>query len=274
MLEVKRGVRAVFLGLCSTVMLSGTVVASDESPTGRDVMSHCEYKNPGEDQTSVLSIVLIDKDGNQRKNIYNRLWKFYQGKRDIVDKMVLFTQFPPDAKGTGFMRWGYVAESNKRADQWLYLPQLRKIRKVSVRDPGDSFLGSDLSYGDIDDRSIDADEHNFVRVDKIPGMEFYVVESVPKESDALYSKKISWYLKTADWEGCARAKTEYYDRQGLLLKVANLKWQQVDDAWVWDKVLVENVQTRHRSVFEVTDVKVGVGLRDKQFTQRALKKGS
>ncbi len=261
---------------CVVVVLASVYAVglrAEELPSGHEIVSHCEYKNPGPDQTSVLSIILIDKDGNQRKNVYKRLWKFYQGKGGVFDKMVLFTQFPPDAKGTGFMRWGYVASSGKSADQWLYLPQLRKIRRVSVRDPGDSFLGSDLSYGDIDERSVDADEHQLLKIDNVAGREFYQVESVPKESDALYSKRVSWYLKADDWEKCVRAKTDYYDRQGLLLKVANLKWQQVDGAWVWDKVLVENVQTRHRSMFGVTDVSVDVGLKDRQFTERALKKG-
>ncbi len=264
------------LPCCALMLLAGAhsvTAQAEETPSGREIVSHCEYKDPGPDQTSILSIILIDKDGNQRKNVYKRLWKFYQGDDDIFDKMVLFTQFPPDAKGTGFMRWGYVASSGKAADQWLYLPQLRKIRRVSVRDPGDSFLGSDLSYGDIDERLIDADEHKFLKIDRIAGREFYQVESVPKESNALYSKRVSWYLKTGDWETCVRAKTDYYDRQGLLLKTANLKWQQVDGAWVWDKVLVENVQTRHKSMFSVTGVDIDVGLKDRQFTERALKKG-
>jgi len=251
----------------------GTVVAAEQEYSGEEIVSHCEYKNPGADQTSVLSIVLIDKDGNQRKNEYRRLWKFYQGEKDVVDKMVLYTQFPPDAKGTGFMRWGFTSESKKQADQWLYLPQLRKIRRVSVRDPGDSFLGSDLSYGDIDDRPVGADTHKYKGIEKHSGVEFYVVESTPIDIRDQYSKRISWYAKTDSWEGCSRFKTEYFDRQGLLLKVAQLVWQRVGDAWIWDRVLVENVQTRHRSVFQVTDVTVDVGLKDKEFTERALKKG-
>lgn len=263
--------------VCSAIMTvsmlaaAGVAVAADQ--TGADIVRHCDYKNPGEDQLSRLSISLIDKDGNERKNVYARLWKNYHGKDSILDKMVLFTEFPPDAKGTGFMRWGYTAASGKLADQWLYLPQLRKIRRVSVRDPGDSFLGSDLTYGDIEERTVDADEHVFVRVDEIKGARFHVVESSPKEARPLYSKKISWYAKVPDWNACYRAKTEYYDPQGSLLKVQTLTWQQVDGIWAWDRVEVENYQTKHKSLFEVTDAKFGVGLEDRQFTERDLKRG-
>lgn len=248
--------------------------ASAADVTGTDIVKHCEYKNPGEDQQSKLAITLVDKDGNERKNIYSRLWKNYHGKEGVLDKMVLYTEFPPDARGTGFLRWGYSASSGMLADQWLYLPQLGKIRRVSVRDPGDSFLGSDLTYGDIEERTVDADDHRLVRVDDVKGIKLHVVESTPKEKKPLYSKKISWYADVPDWNGCYRAKTEFYDPQGNILKVQVLTWQQKDGAWAWDRVVVENLQTKHKSIFEVSDVRVGVGLEDKQFTERDLKKGS
>lgn len=253
--------------------LANVAMAADL--TANDVVQQCEYKNAGADNTSRLSITLIDKDGGERKNVYRRLWKNYrEAAGDVADKMVLMTEFPPDARGTGFLRWGYLAASGKMADQWLYLPQLRKIRRVSVRDPGDSFLGSDLTYGDIDDRSVTADTHTLLRMEDIDGQPHYVVESVPKEKNSLYSKRVSWYAKgAAGGAGCVRRKTDYYDRQGLVLKTASLKWQQVGNAWAWDRVQVENVQTHHKSLFEVTEVKVGVGLDDRQFTERELQKG-
>lgn len=267
------GDKLVFSVVMSIAALFVAEVALAADLTGADVVRHCDYKNPGEDQSSRLSITLVDKDGNERKNVYARLWKNYHGKDDVLDKMVLFTEFPVDAKGTGFMRWGYTAASGKLADQWLYLPHLRKIRRVSVRDPGDSFLGSDLTYGDIEERTVEADDHALVRVDEIKGDKFHVVESTPKEARPLYSKKISWYAKVSDWGACYRAKTEYYDLQGNILKVQTLAWQQVAGVWVWDKVVVENHQTKHKSLFEVDNVKVGVGLDDRVFTERELKRG-
>lgn len=244
-----------------------------EQVTGSEVVERCEAKDPGKDQVSRLSITLIDKDKKKRVNVYARLWKNYYGKNDVLDKMVLYTVYPPDAKGTGFMRWGYVATSGEMADQWLYLPSLRKIRRVSVRDPGDSFLGSDLTYGDIEERAISDDDHSIIKVEKISGIDHIVVESRPKEDGSLYSKRVSWYKMPKNVSNCVRVKTDYYDSRGSLLKKQELSWQQVDGAWAWDKVIVSNVQTRHQSVFTVTDVKVGVGLKDKQFTERGLKKG-
>jgi hypothetical protein len=259
------------------VLLTWLVLLAVEDAVADDdvlnIVQQCEFKNPGNDQQSTLSITLIDKDGNERKNVYTRLWKNYHGKDDVADKMVLYTEFPPDAKGTGFMRWGYIAGSGKTADQWLYLPHLRKVRRVSVRDPGDSFLGSDLTYGDIEDRSIDADSYRLLDSDEKNGIEVFEVEITPKESDSLYSKKISWYAKKGNWDDCIRFKTDYYDRHGNILKKQGLKWQKIKDAWVWENVVVENVQTQHRSVFSVSNVKINIGLEDGEFTERAIKRG-
>lgn len=247
---------------------------ADVNLSGEEIVKLCDSKYPGEDQKSQLSITLTDKSGNKRKTVYVRLWKDAKGVDDVFDKMILFTMYPPDAKGAGFMRWAYVPEKAQAAEQWVYLPTLAKIRRVSVRDLNDSFLGSDLTYGDISYRSIDADEHKLERIERDQrGREFYMVISTPKESKPQYEKKISWYAKPKDGEECLKARVDYFDRTGFLLKRQLLKWQKVNDAWVWDKVLVKNVQTSHQSFFEVTKVKVNDGVSDSWFNERRLERG-
>lgn len=249
-----------------------SMAAQAQEPTAAEIVQNCDYKNPGNDQRSKLTITLIDKDGNERKNVYLRLWKDYGGQEQVADKMVLFTEYPPDARGSGFMRWAFTAEADKNADQWIYLPVLRKTRRVAIRDPGDSFLGSDLTYADISGRSVDQDEHTLLKTEEKDGEQFYLIESKPKESAPLYSKRVSWFTK-ADWNACKKVAVHYYDTKGLLLKKQALTWQQVDDAWLWKRVEVENVQTKHKSVFEVDDAEVNVGLDDEIFTERTLKTG-
>lgn len=240
--------------------------------TGEEIVKKCEYKYPGEDQRSKLTIILKDKDGTERKNVYLRLWKDYKGKDQIADKMVLYTEYPPDAKGTAFMRWAFIPGIGKNADQWIYLPALRKTRPVSVRDPGDSFLGSDLTYADISGRALEEDKHQLVKIDNQNGRELYVVESIPKEEKPLYSKRISWFTKTPDWDSCVKVGVAYYDIKGNLLKKQSLSWQKVKDAWMWKQVEVQNVQTSHASIFQVDNAEVNVSLEDEQFTERALRK--
>ena len=244
------------------------------NPTGKEIFNRCNFKYPGEDQRSTLTIILRDKDGNEKKNVYHRLWKDYKGQDGVVDKMVLYTEFPPDAEGAAFMRWAYTATSDKNADQWIYLPILKKIRRVAIRDPGDSFLGSDLTYADISGRDVDADEHKLVQILTRGNRNYFAVESVPLDKKkSLYSKTISWFEAGQDWSSCIKREVDFYDKKSEPLKQQIIKWQQVGAAWVWSEVLVKNLQTGHSSLFRISDVKINVGLNDEIFSERALRLG-
>ncbi len=254
---------------------TGGVVWAEDALAARDIMERCNFKNPGKDQRSNLTIILRDKDNNEKKNVYSRYWKDYAGAEGVADKMVLFTEFPPDAKGAAFMRWAYADDADKNADQWVYLPVLKKIRRVSIRDPGDSFLGSDLTYADISGRSLDADEHTLSKSLRRGNQDIYAVENTPRDKNrTLYSKTVSWFSKQGSWDSCVKRQVDYYDKKGQPLKQQVLAWQQVNGAWVWDEVTVRNVQTGHSSIFQVRDVKINVGLEDEVFSERALRLGA
>lgn len=256
------------------LILALALGAAQAQPSGEEIVQQCDLNtNIGQDSRSTLTMTLRDSGGNEQKNVYKRYWIDHKGKDQIVDKMMLFTQYPPDAAGTAFMRWGYVPGAGKNAEQWLYLPSLNTLRRVSVRDPGDSFLGSDLTYQDISYRGLDEDTHKLLREDKADGVDYYVVESVPREKKPLYGKKIAWYQKTDNWSECRKRRVEYYDTQDSLIKTETLKWQKVGDAWLWDEVHVDNGRTGHSSVFKVTDPEVNVGLDDKLFSERSLRRG-
>ncbi|MEK6747853.1 MAG: outer membrane lipoprotein-sorting protein [Pseudomonadota bacterium] len=250
-------------------------VAASSLPSAEEIVSHCDYKYAGEDNRSQLSIKLVDRTGNERTTVYLRLWRAYKGEDELLDKMLLFTFYPPDAEGAAFMRWAYSAAAHRNAEQWIYLPVMRNIRRVSVRDLADSFLGSDLTYGDITERRIEDDAHTLMQIDtdSSTGQQYWVVASMPKESDSIYSRKIQWFTKTAEWAECVKTRVDYFDKRSLLLKRQLLKWQRIDNAWAWDKVSVQNFQTFHNSEFEVKKVKFNIGLKDDSFSERRMQLG-
>jgi hypothetical protein len=258
--------------LAATLLLPFGLSAAEL--TGADIVQRCDMdKNPGKDQRTLLTVILQDAAGSEKKNVYRRYWKDFGGKKQFSDKLVLFTQFPPDARGTGFMRWSYVPGIGKNAEQFLYLPSLNSTRRVSVRDPGDSFLGSDLTYQDISPRLLKQDEHRLLSEESRDGESYYVVESVPREENPLYGKVVAWYQKAPDWADCNKRRVEYFDDRGNKIKVQTLSWQKVDGAWAWDEVFVENLKVGHSTIFRVTDVNINVGLEDGVFTERMLKRG-
>lgn len=258
----------------AALALALTPAIGSAQPTGAEIIQHCDLDtNPGKDQRSILTVIIRDAAGNEQRNVYRRFWIDNEGKDQVVDKMILFTEFPPDASGTAFMRWGYLPEAGKNADQWLYLPSLNTLRRVSVRDPGDSFLGSDLNYQDISWRPLEADDHVLLREETRDGKTFYVVESKAKERNPLYGRVLTWAEKADDWVNCHIRRIEYYDTRDSLLKTQTLDWQQVGDAWVWDEVVVENARTGGSSVFRMTEAEVNVGLDDRMFSERTMRRG-
>lgn len=244
--------------------------------TGKSLIEQCGYKFSGKDQASTFTVLLIDAGGNEKKSIYLRLWKDYGGHDQVVEKMMLFSTFPPDAKGGAFMRTTYVPEARKVAEQWIYLPVMRKIRRVTIRDPGDRFLNSDLTYQDVSYRGLDEDEHFYIGKEEVNGDSLYKVESIPHVKGEIYSKRLFWIKKgegANSWDECVVKKIAYYDTKGVLLKEQLLDWQRVDGAWMWKRVVVTDVQEQHSSVFEMSDVKVDTGLSKRQFSKRAMKSG-
>jgi len=263
----------VLLG-CLYTLVAMPSMAEDAPPTAAEIVKHCDLETyAGDDQKSKLTVILRDSSGVEKKSVYRRFWKDYKGDNQLAEKMVVVTDFPPDQRGTIFMHWLYTPESGKPADQWLYLPFLRKIQRVSDRNPGDFFLGSDLTLADISARPLDADAHQLVREEDYEGAPHYVIESIPKGENPLYGKRVSWYKKSDNWADCLKSKVDYYDRGMHLLKTEKLSWQKVKDAWVWQTVSVENVQTGHSSRIEVSDVAVDSGLKDNLFTERRMKRG-
>lgn len=243
--------------------------------TGKSLISQCGYKFPGKDQTSTFTVILKDSGGNEKKSVYLRLWKDYRGENQVAEKMMLFSTFPPDAKGGAFMRTAYTPESEKVVEQWIYLPASRKIRRVTIRDPGDRFLNSDLTYQDVSYRGLDEDEHFYIGKELVAGVSLYKVESTPRAvSGEIYSKRLFWIQKGASgWDDCLVKKIAYYDVKGVLWKEQVLEWQRVAGAWMWQRVVVTDLQEQHESVFEMSDVKVDTGLSDRQFSKRAMKSG-
>lgn len=217
-----------------------------------------------------MLITITDENGKGAKSEYRRLWKQYDGKDAVVDKVMLFTESPPDIRGVNFMRWGYTAESGKAADQWGYLPEMHMVRRVSQRDPANM----DWGYNDEDlrIRDRDEDEHRFKRIARIDGQDYYLVESVLRTASA-YGKRVTYFNKSDDWESCAPRQVDYYGDNGALLKQEFISWQRLNGAWVWDIAVMYNVRTKVTAIYQMQDTEVNVDLDDRLFSERQLRRG-
>lgn len=236
-----------------------------------DIIKQCYYKNQGKDQHTRLTISIKAADGKESASEYQRYWKDATGEGDLEEKMVLFTTAPKESRGVNYMRWAYRSTSTKPPEQWVYLPELQSVRRVSQRDPSDMTWG--LTDEDFRIREMGEDEHRLVDSNQIGRETVYTVEYTPKSSTA-YSRWLTEFVKADGWSTCSRRSERFYDKNDRLLKKVDYKWLVLDNAWVWDTVTIDNQQTLSTVVYKTHDARVNVGLSDQEFTERRLKRGA
>lgn len=224
----------------------------------------------GQDSISKLTFVFQEKGQPEKKIIQKRVWKYYNGKDGVNSKVILFMEHPPESKGFAFMTWSYQFGQNKEDEMWMYLPQLRKVRKMFGKEE-DDFQMSELKTYDLIPRYPTLDDNKLLKTEKMDGIDSYVIESIPKGWGGYYpySKAIRWVSK----ESLLLNRIDYYDKKGKQQKQQNIKWKQVNKAWVWEKIETRNIQNGNKTVLTITDIKIDVGLKDNVFTKRTLQRG-
>lgn len=234
--------------------------------TGRDIMLKVDASPDGDSRRSIMKMELINKRGSKRVRTMLSYSKDY-GK-DI--KTIMFFQEPADVKGTGFLTWDYNDES-KTDDRWLYLPAMKKTRRISgTSAKKEYFMGSDFTYDDMGNRDVDADVHKLIKEESLNGQPCWVIESIPKDDDGLYSKKIGWIRK----DNYMVFKVEYYDKQGSILKVlevSNIK--NIDGFWTATQMTMTNHQQNHKTIIRFESIAFNIPVEDNLFTVNSLEKG-
>ena len=233
--------------------------------TGREIINKVYNRPTGDDQTSNLTMTLINKSGSERVR------KIKQFTKDFgdVEKSIMFFTAPADVKNTSFMNWTYDDDS-KSDDQWIYLPALKKIKRISSDSKSDYFMGSDFTYDDLGDRKLDDDTHTLLKEETIDGVDYYVVQSIPKDEDYMYSKTVTWIRK----DNFIGLKKEFYDEDGELLKILKIKkFEKISGYWIITHSEMENIQKNHRTSMQLSNVKINTGIPSSKFTERMMMRG-
>ncbi|MEW6682328.1 MAG: outer membrane lipoprotein-sorting protein [Nitrospirota bacterium] len=260
--------RAGFMALGVIAVVCATAIAAEPELTGLDVMKKTRELYLANDQLSTVTLRKIDKRGDEQKIVTKRYWKAYGGKDGFESKTLFVTEFPPDQRGVGFLIWDYH-KAGQADDLRLYLPSLKQVRRMTTREQDDAFMGSDLTFADLGQRELDEDTHTLLRTERCGATPCYVVQSVPKDQESLYGKKLTW-VPVTDF---TPLRIDYYDRKGDLLKTQAIEWQRPNNVWAWKRAEVKNVQTSHKTLFEISDLRNNVGLSDDEFSERILKTG-
>jgi len=258
-------------GLFSMLLISGQALASD-LPSGDEIAAQINKRDEGNAVSRNLLMEMTDNRGKKRTRDTRSFRKYYGEEK----RTVLFYLSPSSVKDTGFLTFDYP-QVGRDDDQWLYLPAMRKVRRISASNRGDYFLGTDFTYEDIKKESkvsIEDYTRTTLREELLDGVRTYVIESVPVNEDTAkelgYGRIVQW----VDADIWMVRKAEYQDVRGNALKTIYTRdIRQVQDIWTSHRLQATNHKTGHKTLFTFSDVDYQSGVKDSLFSQRTLKRG-
>ncbi|MFZ5864219.1 MAG: outer membrane lipoprotein-sorting protein [Nitrospirota bacterium] len=240
-------------------------------PTAREIMEKNFFVTKTKTLTSDATMVLINDKGQRRERKSTTISKLQPNGVD--SKLLVTFLLPTDIKGTAFLQ---IEHSDGDDDLWIYLPALKKSRRLVANNKKDSFVGSDFSYGDILLPKVDLYQHTLIRSEVVDGYDCYVIESIPRNEtvkrDSGYGKKTTWVRK----DNFLETKVTFLDTAGRPLKTEIVSGhEQVESSperWIARRREMENHQTDHKTIFTFDRVEVGKPVPDEFFTTRSIER--
>ena len=262
--------------LASALLLcASTAVALSPAETDpAKIMAAVEDRETGDRGTARMQMTITDAAKRSRSRVVQtRLMKFKGG-----NKQIMFFVSPADVRNTALLSVDYD-DGGKSDDQWLYLPSLRKVTRISSSDKSGAFMGSDLTYADMTSKDPKNYTYTLVKPNvKVGGEDCWLIESKPKTKKEM---RETGYLKSLVWVSKSKLlpiQTKSWVRKGRKLKFTKFgDIRKVDGIWIAHRILVRTVRakkvvstTQLRFLnYKLNDASVKAG----DFTQRRLEKG-
>jgi hypothetical protein len=247
------------------VLFTLPVIALATSPEtrGLEIAIQADKANEGfKGESSETQMTLINAHGD--KTIRRMKMKSKETKND-GDKTIVTFLWPADVKGTKMLTWTHKTSDD---DQWLYLPALRRVKRISARSKTGSFMGSEFSYEDLSSQEVEKYKYKFLRDEKLESRNTWVLERIPNDKNSGYSKQVMWM----DKEYMNPVKIDYFDRKGELLKTATFSgYKKMKKWWRAAKLAMVNHQTKKKSVLTWDKRVLGKSFTNRDFHKNKLK---
>ncbi|MDR2069573.1 MAG: outer membrane lipoprotein-sorting protein [Spirochaetaceae bacterium] len=251
---------AVFL------LLAGRTELSGQSLSAYEIMKRADERYTGDTAQYELAMTLISGRGAPRVREVDYYFKDYGD----TEKILMGFKSPRDVAGTGYLSFSYDDES-KDDDIWLYLPAMKRVRRITGSGKNDSFMGTDFTYEDMGNRSLGKDDFTLQGEETVEGAPCWVVEAKAKDRRDPYGRRVIRVRK----DTYMLAAVDYYDRQDRPLKTLRISGiDQIDGIWTAQKMEMTNVQDKHTTVIDISDIRFNIPLEDSLFTVTNLERGS
>ncbi len=218
------------------------------------------------DSRGEIEMILRNRQGQESRRALRMHTLEVQDEQDGDKTLVVFDR-PRDVTGTALLTYTHVLEPD---DQWLYLPALKRVKRISSKNKSGPFMGSEFAYEDITSQEVANYSYRYLRDEACGSLTCFVVERVPLYKHSGYTRQITWI----DQQEYRVRKLEFYDRKNELLKTLSLKdyRRYLDKFWRAHDLFMQNHQTGKTTRMIWSKYEFRSGLSEKDFTASRLKR--
>jgi hypothetical protein len=263
--------RAVFLSI-ALVLVTGTAasVAADD-PIAREIMEKVDARDDGDNRISDMYMTLIDKNSHERvREITSYIKDFGEDTYRILS-----FQSPADVQGTGFLTYDYD-DSARDDDQWLYLPALRKTKRIASSDKSGSFMGSDFNYSDMTSRDLEDYDFTLLKEIALGEHQLWVIEAMPRGDDVIDETGYKKAMLLVRQDNYVVVRGVYWTRKGNRQKYYDMPGlEQIDGIWSPTRITMTTKtgkQVLHRTELAFDNIRYNQPLDESLFTVRQLER--
>ena len=240
--------------------------AQDNAKKGYEIAKAADVADQGFNSSEVnLKMILRNKQGQESSRILeSRTLELIEDG----DKSLIIFNSPQDVKGTSTLTYTHKEGSD---DQWLYLPAVKRVKRISSDNKSGPFMGSEFAYEDLSSQELEKYAYNFIREESLNGERNLVVEQDPVDPKSGYTRRLVWYNQDKDYR---IEKIEFYDRKDALLKTLTYKKYKkyLNKHWRASEFLMVNHQSGKETTLLFEDYAFDLGLTDADFSQNSLKR--
>ena len=262
---------AAAASLAATALLSALApsAAQAQSPQakGRSIAEEVDRRDLGwGDESNQLEMILTNRNGDTSTRVVRRQ-VLETAELGAGDRSVVVFDSPRDVSGTALLSHTRILEPD---DQWLFLPALGRVKRISSANKSGPFVGSEFAFEDLVSQEVDKYDYRWIRDEECGGLECHVVERIPLYENSGYTRQVVWW-DTSDFRF---QRVDYYDRKDALLKTLTYDGYQQYEGQFWrpDRMTMENHQTGKTTVLNFSDYVFRAGLDESAFTPARLRR--
>lgn len=262
-LNPRPGALAIGALLAALIAAPAPAAAATPEERGLQIAQEADRRDQGfKDSVVTLRMTLRNKQGDSSVRELRTKALEVQGDGD---KSLIVFDTPADVKGTALLSFTHKSGPD---DQWLFLPALKRVKRIASDNKAGPFMGSEFAYEDLSSQEVEKYTYKFLREEPLDGQPMFVFERYPVDPKSGYTRQVVW-MDQAEYRAF---KVEYYDRKQSLLKTLTAKGftQHLGKHWRPGELTMVNHQTGKSTVLEFRDYKFATGLKDKDFDQNAL----